>query len=479
MAISKERLYELLCGIVGSEYVASDVEIVISYSRDQHWRFVPPQMPDFVVYPSNTEEVRQIAKLANMHRVPLIPRATGVNMRGLCTPTYGGIIIDFRRMKKIEIDPDNLAAIIEPGVTMGELVRECLKYDLKPGVCGAAHSISPLANYMLRGHYWNTGEFDYANYITSMEIVLADGELLYTGSWALPDTPPYWRSVFGADLTGLFQNQPGNLGIITKAAIRLFQVPEKSEWVIAGYNDQHECVRVFREIARRRIPTSLWKLNWVSYSGFLCDDVDYRKEFKGAFGDWLMWCVIEDPTGKVVDAKAEKALEIVRESDYVFGGERFPLPEDVLKETLYPVDMDKFGFREGYYYAIGCFHSVSRDPEMYEVFQNLWTGQGLDPDLTGFATVSYYPFTGQSTYTEIEAHFSSTDDETVEKVKKVSDAYVREMLHRGIAYGWFRPYGWAMKHTLPRMGKAAEVLKHLKDYFDPNGILNPGKCYYW
>jgi len=83
------RLIEELRAIVGEENATDDIAICASYSRDQHWHFVPAKNPAYVVRPCN-KEVRQVLMLANREKIPVIPYSTGINVRGLTIPVHDG-----------------------------------------------------------------------------------------------------------------------------------------------------------------------------------------------------------------------------------------------------------------------------------------------------------------------------------------------------------------------------------------------------
>ena len=84
------RLIEELRAIVGEENATEDIAICTSYSRDQHWHFVPAKNPAYVVRPCSKEEVRQILMLANSEKIPVIPYSTGINVRGLTISVHDG-----------------------------------------------------------------------------------------------------------------------------------------------------------------------------------------------------------------------------------------------------------------------------------------------------------------------------------------------------------------------------------------------------
>ena len=102
--------------IVGDANATDDRAMCTSYSRDQHWHFVPAKNPACVVRPGNKEEVRAVLMLANKEKIPVVPYSTGINVRGLTIPVHdGSILLDLSRMNRIlEINPDMKTATVEP-----------------------------------------------------------------------------------------------------------------------------------------------------------------------------------------------------------------------------------------------------------------------------------------------------------------------------------------------------------------------------
>jgi len=118
--------------IVGSEYVSDDSTICYSYSRDQHWNFVPAKSPACVVMPGTREEVRKILLFANKNRIPVIPWSTGINVRGLTIPVHdNSILLDLSRLNRIiEINEEMMTATVEPAVTFGMLMGAAFAHNL-------------------------------------------------------------------------------------------------------------------------------------------------------------------------------------------------------------------------------------------------------------------------------------------------------------------------------------------------------------
>ncbi|MHA1274368.1 MAG: FAD-binding oxidoreductase, partial [Promethearchaeota archaeon] len=121
--IDKESVLKELRSIFGEKYVSNKPVDLYPYSYDATES--DAYMPDFVVLPQNIEEIIELAKFANKYKIPIIPYTSGNNVGGLTIPEQGGIICDMgKRMKKIiKVHESMMYAIIEPGVTWGQLKR--------------------------------------------------------------------------------------------------------------------------------------------------------------------------------------------------------------------------------------------------------------------------------------------------------------------------------------------------------------------
>ena len=149
MSISKEA-YEALKNIVGPEWVSDDPAIRIADSKGGYAtdivdiNSIPPGVS---IQPGSGEEVQQIIKVANRYKLPFIPTSTFFT--GMCAPSVQDVImIDLKRMDRLEINEKDLYAIVEPGVSFAMLQSELLKRGLLTFVptCGAQASV--LANHV-------------------------------------------------------------------------------------------------------------------------------------------------------------------------------------------------------------------------------------------------------------------------------------------------------------------------------------------
>ena len=188
--------------------------------------WVPPQLPDGVLFVESKEDVRTAVRVATDHRVPIVPFGTGSSLEGQVNAPYGGFSLDFSRMNRVlEVNPEDLDCTVEPGITREELnthLRDTgLFFPIDPG---ANASIGGMAATRASG----TNAVRYGTMkdnVLAVTAVTADGEEIRTARRAR-------KSSAGYDLTRLFVGSEGTLGILTSVTLRLHGIPEE---IAGGY----------------------------------------------------------------------------------------------------------------------------------------------------------------------------------------------------------------------------------------------------
>lgn len=184
-------------------------------------------MPDVVVWPETTEEVVEIVKLANRFRVPIVPRAAGTGLNDGAAPLRRGIVIDVKRMNKVlEIDTDNRAVTVQPGINMlklneNHLLPLGLMYPDDP----ASYPVSVIGGRigtsgwsLIGSRYGHTSDL-----VLSMKVVLGSGEVLDVGNGG---GKKLRKSSSGYNLKNIFLGHQGTLGIATEATLEMVSKPE-------------------------------------------------------------------------------------------------------------------------------------------------------------------------------------------------------------------------------------------------------------
>jgi glycolate oxidase len=200
--------------------LVTDPDVVEGYRRDRA-DIVPAGVPRAVVRATSLDDVRATLMWASGHRVPVVPRGAGTGLSGGANAIDGCVVLSLERMRQIrEINTEQRYAVVEPGVINADLGRAAaevgLYYPPDPGsfeICTIGGNLATNAGGMACVKYGVTRES-----AMGLEIVLAGGAVLRTGSGARKD-------VAGYDLTSLFIGSEGTLGVITAATLRLRPAP--------------------------------------------------------------------------------------------------------------------------------------------------------------------------------------------------------------------------------------------------------------
>jgi glycolate oxidase len=232
--------------IVGPEWTRRDPESLLAYGTDALKKGHPA---DLVVIPANTRQVSAIARQCYASGVPLVVRGAGTGYTGGAVPVRGGVVLSLERLNRIlEIDEENLLAVVEPNVITGDLQQAVERVGLfYPPDPASLHqsviggNVAECAGGPRAFKYGTT-----KRYVLGLEAVLPTGETIRTGSKAV-------KNVVGYDLTQLLVGSEGTLAIITQVILRLVPRPPVQITLRATFTDVEAAVRAVTELIRRRV----------------------------------------------------------------------------------------------------------------------------------------------------------------------------------------------------------------------------------
>ncbi len=222
-------------------------ERLADYGRDESP--AGPYPADVAVKCATTDEVAAVLRLCAEHRVPCTPRGAGSGLTGGCLPVRGGVVLSVETMQRVkEISPDDLVAVVEPGVITGELQAaveaQGLFYPPDPAsleYCSIGGNAANNAGGPRAFRYGVTRE-----YVLGLEVALMGGEVLRVGRRTT-------KGVTGYDLTAGFVGSEGTFGVITELTLRLLPKPPAVATLLAIFQDVASAARAITALIGRGV----------------------------------------------------------------------------------------------------------------------------------------------------------------------------------------------------------------------------------
>src|SRR5580704_7431114 len=446
--------------LLGSANVLTKEEDLITYSFDGTAAL--RQMPGCVVFATTTQEVREVLLLANAANIAVVTRGSGTGLSGGSLPSPDGIVLCTVKMSRIlELDRANLTMLVEPGVTTLQVADAAaaagLFYPPDPG----SMKISTIGGNVaensggLRGLKYGITR----NYVMGLEVVLPDGEILWTGNKCVKD-------VAGYSLKDLFIGSEGTLGVMTKVLLKLSPKPAAKKTMVATFSQMdHAAEAVSAIIAAQIIPCTL---EFLDRTTIHCVE-DYAKIGLPLDCEALLLMETDGHPAAVADEAARMehicrqagCMEVRVAADEAEGAKLASArrsafsalarvaPTTILEDATVPrselAAMIRFvaAIAQKYKLRIGTFGHMG-DGNLHPTFL---TDERNHDEMS-----------------RIEAAFKEIFAETIRLGGTITGEH-------GI--------GLAKKSFLPAFAGSAQmrVLREVRRALDPNGILNPGKIF--
>lgn len=449
---------------VGSEYVRTDEETRVAYGVDALKKGHPA---DVVVSPGSTAEVSAVLRACSAHRIPVVPRAAGTGYTGGAVPSAGGVVLSLERMNRIlEIDEQNLLAVVEPHVVTGDLQRAVEAVGLFYPPDPASLSTSTIGGNVAECA-GGPRAFKYGvtkRYILGLEVVLPSGEIIRTGGKSV-------KNVVGYDLTQLLVGSEGTLAVITQVIVRLVPLPPAQVTLRATFGTIRDAVRAVSELIRARvIPSALELIDGDSLDA-VAEHLGTRTLAPAGTGAVLLLEVDGLP-----DAAREEARRVVDACRIADATEVLVAAEDVAtREELWRVRR-ALSLSLRVLAPLKINHDVvvpkGRIPELFDLIAS------LRQESAGLLRIPCFGHVGDGNI-HVNLMLDPANPDAVAMATRVERALFEGVVALEGSISGEHGIGFSKRPFVPLELSPASIAlqKRLKAAFDPLNILNPGKMF--
>jgi len=415
--------------------------------------------PQAVAFPQDVEDVVGLVRWAAERGLPLVARGAGTGLSGGAVPSHGGLVLSFARMKEVlEFDEPGRSIVVQPGMVnlvLDELVkRQGLYYPPDPASGRSATLGGNIAENAGGPHCFKYGVT--TNYVTGLQVVLADGQVIRTGGRAF-DYPEY-------DFTGLLVGSEGTLAVVTEASLRLMRFPPGVKTLMASFDSVEaagEAVSAF--IAQGLVPATMEMMDR-NMIGIIEDYIQAGLPTQAA----AMLIVEADGYPDSLDPQMEEIVDILRQQG---AGDLRVATSSAEREQIWYGRKSAFGaisrISPAYYVADGTVPRSKLAEALVDI--NRICGRY---DLR----VGYVFHAGDGNLHPLVL-FDPRDEEMVERVHQAGQEIMELCVAQEGSISGEHGIGVSKRGYMPLMYSADELaaMREIKELFDPNGLLNPGK----
>ena len=419
-----------------------------------------PVLSQAVVFPETNEEVSQILKLCNKHKVPIVPFGTGTSLEGHVVGNENGITISLEKMNKVlSVNAEDFDCRVQANVTRKQL-NEYLRED------GVFFPIDPGADAALGGMAATSASGTMAvkygtmrTIISGLTVVLPNGEIIKTGARAK-------KSSAGYNLTNLFIGSEGTLGIITEVQLRLSPIPESIMSAVCYFPDLDSAVQTAQEVIQYGVPIA--RIEMLNKDQMEIS-IKYSKLDNIKASPTLFFEFHGSKTSN------NESISVVEELSKNNGGSDFQWassPEEQKKlwkarhDVYYSVKA--LGNNMKVYSTDVCV-PISRLVECISWAENEVKKLGLTAPMVGHV--------GDGNFHSIVL-YDPKDEDKQKKIRQYSDDLISKALELEGTITGEHGIGLQIKHyLLKEHSDNLPVMKSIKRSIDPNNIMNPGKIF--
>lgn len=479
-----------LAGLLGGGNVSDDAKTLAAYAADRSLAKAMP--PQYVVKAKDGPQVEKLVQWARESATPLIPvSSAGPHYKGDTVPAVPeAVMVDLSGMKRvISINPRYRMAVIEPGVTYGELLKALGKKGLSfsmPFMPRAGKSVftsvmetEPRLNAL---HQWN-----FLDPLRCMEVTWGDGNRMFTGEAAngpldleKQQSQNKWQwEYFGPmmfDYYRMMTGSQGTMGIATWASVKCEMAPQVHNMYLVGAKKLEDLIDYAYKVIRLRFSDEFLLVNRMYIASAMGQTKEEIEAIKASLPPWLALvgvCGREILPEERVEAQTADLSDIAEEFGLdMDSGLGLLKGSEVLNAITNPCEGTYWKERyKGAFQDIFFTTTLDQSPKFCEVVSEVAAAEGYALDDIG---VYLQP---QNMGTSYHMEFTLPYDENnIAEAKRMDALFpaASEAVSRAGAY-FMRPYGIWSRLQLNKDAASYKMLSEFKNIFDPAGILNPGK----
>ena len=484
--IEKEKLVEIL----GSDNVTYEQATLDEYARDIS--FVNTIKPVCVAKPTKSDDVQKIVNLANETLTPLVPVSSGPpHFRGDTVPGTGGaVVVDLSGMKKVVlVDRPRRVAMVEPGVTFGELIPEAEKEGLRLNMPLLPRSSKSVIGSILEREpvIMPKYQWDLSDPLACAGVFFGSGDEFRTGQAAGPGTiEEQWevggvqKAPYGpgtASYHRLIQGAQGTMGIVTWVSMRCEILPSLEEPFVVGSSNLQALIELSSWMIRLRNVNECFILNKSNLAAIFAKKwpEDYQS-LKSTLPAWTLFYTVagyeyfpEERVSSHIKEITEITQRLGVEAVKAAGGVS---ANEILKAVQKPSEEPYWKLRSKGACEDIFFLTINDQLEgQIEVMNDLADDAGYPTSDMG---VYIQPIVqGTGIHCEFNLFYDPGNSRESNRVKELSTSAVKNLMANGAFFS--RPYGENAGMILNRDAANLSVLNKFKKIFDPNNVMNPGK----
>ncbi|MCB0696181.1 MAG: FAD-binding protein [Chitinophagaceae bacterium] len=450
--------------VSGEENVFDDIETLTIAASDQTEDLV--FMPELVISPVSPVEISSVLSYCNEHKIAVTTRGAGTGLSGGALPAYGGVVLDMRRMNRIlHLDTQNFQVTVEPGCitqVLQEYVQEHgLFYPPDPaskGSCFIGGNVAENSGGPKAVKYGVVKD-----YVLNLEVVLPNGEIIWTGANVL-------KNATGYNLTQLLVGSEGTLGVITKIVLRLIPAVQYDLLLLVPFRSAAEACTAVNKIMLTGITPSALEfmerdaLQWA---------IQYTENTIMTLPDDIQAHLLIEVDGNDMDVLYKQAEQISATLESFDTGEILFAESHEQKQMLWALrrKVGEAVKSNSIYKEEDTVVPRAALPLLLSTVKSI----GIE---YGFTSVCYGHAGDGNLHVNI-VKGDMTDEDWNKKLPIAIEKIFAETVKLGGTISGEHGIGLVQKNYMNIAFGNAQILlmQAIKDVFDPNGILNPGKIF--